>query len=171
MPTRDVPSRRFSVVSARPFDDIVRRLTATVGRPDMNTFYHELGRARSVAELEAVVEDSIGSSRLMEFARFNIGAFLRNEPGMRSLRILRLIVGNPVAIKDLIKTAPDAAPYVPVTILLEERADGVHVSYDTLASVIAPLECPSALALAEALDRKIACLLRRAADLPDDCAV
>ena len=32
MPTIEVQVRRFSVVSSRPFEEIVRRLTATIGR-------------------------------------------------------------------------------------------------------------------------------------------
>ena len=33
MPTIEVSVRRVSVVSSRPFDEIVRRLTATIGHP------------------------------------------------------------------------------------------------------------------------------------------
>lgn len=38
MPTIDVEVRRTSVVSQRPFEEIVRRLTATIGHPEMNAF-------------------------------------------------------------------------------------------------------------------------------------
>jgi len=34
MPTINVPLQRVSVVSSRPFDEIVRRLMGTIGRPD-----------------------------------------------------------------------------------------------------------------------------------------
>ena len=36
MPTVEVQLRRVSVISSRPFEEIVRRLTATIGRPDPN---------------------------------------------------------------------------------------------------------------------------------------
>ena len=53
MPTIDIPLRRFSVVSQRPFEEIVRRLTATIGRPDMKAFHDAVASASSVVELEA----------------------------------------------------------------------------------------------------------------------
>ena len=38
MPTIDILVRRFSVVSQRPFEEIIRGLTATIGGPDIKTF-------------------------------------------------------------------------------------------------------------------------------------
>ena len=48
--------KRLSVVSTRPFDEVVERLTATIGRPDMNTFYNAMAAAPKLADLEKVVE-------------------------------------------------------------------------------------------------------------------
>ena len=45
MPTMEVQVRRFSVVSSRPFEEIVRRLTATIGHPDMNAFHSAVAAA------------------------------------------------------------------------------------------------------------------------------
>jgi hypothetical protein len=61
------------------------------------------------------------------------------------------------------KTVPDAASYAPITILVDERADGVHLSYDSMASLIAPYGSQAALAVARELDAKIECLLETAA--------
>jgi hypothetical protein len=33
---------------------------------------------------------------------------------------------------------PDAGSYAPVTILIDERPDGVHLSYDRMGSLLAP---------------------------------
>ena len=55
MPTIEVVLRRFSVVSSKPFEDIVTRLTATIGHPDMKAFHSALATARTVGDLEAVV--------------------------------------------------------------------------------------------------------------------
>jgi uncharacterized protein (DUF302 family) len=163
MSTIEVQVRRFSVVSSRPFEDIVRSLTATIGHPDMNAFHSAVADARTVADLEEVVQGAIGSSDLMEFARYDAGEVLRKELGVRGPKILRLVVGNPLIMKEMAKTVPDAASYAPVTILVDERADGVHLSYDSTASLIAPYGSEAALAVARDLDAKIEILLKTAA--------
>jgi uncharacterized protein (DUF302 family) len=165
MPTIEVPLRRVSVVSSRPFDEIVRRLMATIGHPDMHAFHEAVIAATTVADLEGVVHHAIGSSDLMEFVRFDAGEVLRKERGGRGPKMLRLVVGNPLIMKEMAKTVPDAASYAPITILVDERADGVHLSYDSMASLIAPYGSESALAVARDLDAKIEDLLETAARL------
>ena len=83
MPTMQVQVRRFSVVSSRPFEEIVRKLTATIGHPDMNAFHSAVAAATTVADLEAVVQGAIGSSDLMEFARFDAGEVLRRRRSLQ----------------------------------------------------------------------------------------
>jgi hypothetical protein len=61
------------------------------------------------------------------------------------------------------RTVPDAAAYAPITILVDERADGVHLSYDSMASLIAPYGSEPALAVARDLDAKIQSLFETAA--------
>jgi aliphatic nitrilase len=158
-----VQVQRFRVVSSRPFEEVVRRLTATIGRPDMSAYYSGVAAARTDAELEKVVQAAIGSSQLMEFARFEPGEFLREEHGGKGAKILRLVVGNPLFMRKIVKTVPDAASYAPITILVDERADGVHLSYDTLASLLAPYGSQAALAVARHSDEMIECLLETAA--------
>jgi len=125
MPTIEVQVRRVSVVSSRPFEEIVTRLTATIGRPDMTAFHSAIAAATTVADLEDVVQAAIGSSHLMEFVRFDAGDVLRKQRGGQGPRILRLVVGNPLIMKEMAKAVPDAASYAPVTILVDERAEGV----------------------------------------------
>ena len=163
MPTIEVQVRRFSVVSFRSFDEIVSRLTATIGHPDMNAFHSAVAAATTVADLEAVVQGAIGSSDLMEFARFDAGEVLRKGRGGQGPKILRLVVGNPLIMKEMVRTVPDAAAYAPITILVDERADGVHLSYDSMASLIAPYGSQAALLVARDLDARIEGLLETAA--------
>lgn len=163
MRTIAVPVRRISFVSSRPFDEVVRGLTSTIGRPDRSTFQEALAQAKTLAELEEVVQCAIGSSELMEFLRLDGGDVLRKERGAQGPKMLRLIVGNPLIMKEMAKHVPDAASYAPVTILIDERADGVHLSYDTMTSLIAPYGSEAALTVARDLDAKIECLLETAA--------
>ena len=164
MKTIEVHVRRISVVSSKPFEDVVSRLTATIGQPDMNSFRSALSAARTVLELEEVVHAATGSSELMEFIRFDAGEVLKKERGEQQRRILRLVVGNPLIMREMARTVPDAAAYAPVTILIHERADGVHLSYDLMASLLAPYENEEALRVARELDAKIESLLKTVAD-------
>ena len=163
MPTIKVQVHRFSTVSGRPFEDVVSRLTASIGRPDMSEFHRAVASAKTVGDLEKVVQTAVGSSNLMEFARFDMGDVLRKERGGQNPRALRFVVGNPLIMKEMAKFVPDAASYAPVTILIDERADGVHLSYDLMASLLAPYGSEAALAVARDLDAKVEDLLETAA--------
>jgi len=163
MPTIDVQVQRFSVVSQRPFDEVIRRLTATIGRPDLKGFHDAVASATTIGELEAVVRQAVGSSDLMEFVRFDSGDVLRKERGGHGPRMLRLVLGNPLIMKEMAKVVPDAASYAPVTILIDERPDGVHMSYDSMASLLAPYGYQDALGMAKDLDTKVEELLQAAA--------
>jgi uncharacterized protein (DUF302 family) len=163
MATTQVQLQRFSITSQKSFEDVVKGLTATIGRPDMSAFVKGVGAARTLAELEQVVLKAVGASGLMEFARFDLGEILRKEGGGEGPRILRLVVGNPLIMKEMAKTVPDAGSYAPVTILIDERADGVHISYDSMASLLAPYGDQQALRVAKDLDAKVEQLIRAAA--------
>jgi uncharacterized protein (DUF302 family) len=167
MPTIEVRVRRISVVSSKPFKEIVRSLTATIGRPDMNAFHIALTAATTIADLEEVVQGAVGPSDLMEFVRFDSGEVLRKERGGHGPQMIRLVVGNPIIMKEMAKTVPDAAAYAPVTILIDEREDGVHLSYDSMASLLAPYGSQASLAVARELDAKIEGLLEIAAGVTD----
>jgi hypothetical protein len=58
---------------------------------------------------------------------------------------------------------PDAGSYAPVTILIDERPDGVYLSYDRMASFLATYGSPEALKVAQDLDAKVEALLAAAA--------
>ena len=104
-----------------------------------------------------------GSSGLLEFISLDLGAVLAIRDPDRSGRLLRIIAGNPVTMSKMTATVRDAGSYAPVTILIAERPDGVTVSYDRVASAIAPYAGNEASAVAEALDDAVLTLLRNAA--------
>jgi len=147
------------VISSRPFEKIVSALEAVVGRSKMS----EIGSAKSYPDLEQIVQGAIGKSGFMEFVRFNLGAVLRLASGQDTPKILRVVIGNPLIMKEMAKHVPDAASYAPVTVLIDERKDGVHVSYDRMASLLAPYGSPEALKVARELDSKVENLLLEAA--------
>jgi uncharacterized protein (DUF302 family) len=163
MPKMDVQIHRISTLSQRPFEDVVSRLTASIGRPDIPTFNRAFASATTFGDLEKVVQTAVGSSNLMEFARYDMGDVLRKQRVDQKPQALRFLVGNPLIMTEMFKTVPDAASYAPVTILVDERADGVHLSYDSMESFLAPYGSEAALGVARDLDAKIEGLLDMAA--------
>jgi uncharacterized protein (DUF302 family) len=159
-----VEMQRFSVTSSKPFDEILAAIDAAVGHPDIREFHRKLGSTRTYAAIEKIVHEVIGVSGSMEFIRFDLGAILRKERGDRTPRILRLVIGNPLIMKQMVEYVPDAGSYAPVTILIDERSDGVHLSYDTMASALAPYGSPEASRIAQDLDEKVIALLKAAAN-------
>lgn len=99
----------------------------------------------------------------MLFAEFDLGAILRRETGTETPKSMRFLVGNPLIMKEMVKHVPDAGSYAPVTVLVDERLDGVHVSYDKMESCLLPYGSLEALAVARDLDAKITTLLRECA--------
>jgi hypothetical protein len=61
------------------------------------------------------------------------------------------------------KHVPDAGPYAPVAELVDERGDGVHLSYDKMTSFLAHYGNQDALEVAQDLDHKVEKLLNDAA--------
>ncbi len=99
----------------------------------------------------------------MSFVHFDHGAIVRKETGRETPRMIRLVIGNPLIMKEMAKHVPDAGSYAPVTVLVDERPDGVHLSYDRMASLLAAFGNPDALQVAKHLDNKVETLLREAA--------
>ncbi len=127
---------RLSVISSRPFADVVAAIEAAVGHPDMGAFSKDLASANNLQELEKTVHAAIGPSGFMEFMRFDHGRFLEISRGVKGPKILRLVVGNPLIMKQMAEHVSDTASYAPVTILIDERKDGVHLTYDLMASFL-----------------------------------
>jgi uncharacterized protein (DUF302 family) len=154
---------RFSVTSSRPFEAVVAALKAGVGRLDLVEFAKASYSAGSFAELEKVVNRDMGRTGLMLFLEFDHGAVLRKETGLDKPKIVRLVIGNPLVMKEMAKHVPDAGSYAPVTVLVDERGDGVHLTYDRMVSLLAPSGNSDALKVAHDLDHKVEKLMNEAA--------
>ena len=159
-----VEVRRVTITSVRAFDDVVATVYAGLGRvPNFGQTLRAWYSARDRDELDALVEPTAGSSGLLEFVSLDLGAVLMIRDPDRGGRLLRIIAGNPVTMSKMTATVRDEGSYAPVTILIAERPDGVTVSYDRVASAIAPYAGNEASAVAAALDDAVLTLLRNAA--------
>jgi hypothetical protein len=145
MTIHQIQIERFSIVSSRPFDEVVTRVDRTIGHPDMAAFRKSSSTARTETDLEEIVNKSARPSGLMEFARFDLGAVVRLETGASTPKVLRLVVGNPLIMKQMVRYVPDAG------------------SYDRMATFLAPYNNPQALQIARDLDHKVEALLTEAA--------
>jgi uncharacterized protein (DUF302 family) len=158
-----VEVERFSLKSSKSFDAVVAALKSAVGQPDMVEFFKETRATNSFPDLERVVQSGLGRTDLMLFAEFDLGDILRRESGSKKPKIMRFVIGNPLIMKEMVKHVPDAGSYAPVTVLVDERPDGVHVSYDKMESYLMHYGSSEALAVAQNLDAKVTTLLRECA--------
>ncbi len=163
MTIENVEVERFSLTSSKPFDAVVAALKSVIGQPDIVEFFKATRAAKSFPDLKRIVESGVGRTDLMLFAEFDLGDILRRETGSKTPKIIRLVVGNPLIMKEMVRHVPDAGSYVPVTILIDERPDSVHISYDKMESYLLQYGSSEALAVARALDTKITTLLRECA--------
>jgi hypothetical protein len=163
MPIRQFAVERFSVVSAKPMEDVMAAIDAAIGHPNLGQMHREVGATTTYAEMEAVIRRVLGPTDLMEFMRLDMGSYLAKGRAGATPRSMRLLVGNPLIMRRMAEHVPDAASYAPVTILIDERPDGVQITYDRMASFLASYENADALEVAADLDRKVEALLRSAA--------
>ena len=161
---RKIEVERFTLNSSKPFDQVVAALNSAVGHPDMAEFWKSTHQAQSDAELQNTIEKGLGRTGLMLFMEFDHGAVVRSGTGRATPRMIRFVIGNPLIMREMAKHVPDAGSYAPVTVLVDERADGVHLSYDRMTSFLAPYNNSEALKVARDLDEKVEALLSAAAD-------
>src|SRR5271163_3825881 len=160
---RKIEIERFSLTTSKQFDEVVAGVNAAIGHPDMAEFGRSTREARSFAELKGAVEKGLSKVGLMLFMQLDHGAIIRQEMGRETPKMIRFILGNPLIMKEMAKHVPDAGSYAPVTVLVDERADRMHLSYDRMASFLAPYGNHDALEVAQNLDKKVEDLLRQGA--------
>ena len=164
MTIKQIDVERVSVTSSKPFENVIAALDAAVGHPDVEDLNQKLGAAGTWSESEQLVRCAVGKSGLMEFARYDLGGILRKKCGPASPRTVRLVIGNPLIMVEMLKDIADAGSYAPVTILIDERPDGIHLSYDRMASFLDTCGSTYALNVARDLDSKVERLLTEAAN-------
>src|SRR6202166_3240485 len=157
---KKIEIERFSLTTSKQLDEVIAGVNASIGHPDMAKFGRSTHEARSFAELKTAVEKGLSTVGLMLFMQLDHGAILRKESGRDTPKMIRFVIGNPLIMKEMVKHVPDAGSYAPVTVLIDERPDGVHISYDKMESYLRHYGSSEALAVARTLDTKITTLLR-----------
>lgn len=160
---RKVEIERLTVISSRPFDVVVAAVEQAIGRPDMVELGKASRNATTFVEFEELVKRSVSDIGLMLFMKLDTGAVIRKESGLTQPKANRFLIGNPLIMKEMAKHVPEASSYAPITLLIDERSDGVHIGYDRMTSLLAPYGSADALAVARSLDDKIEKLMRDAA--------
>ena len=105
---RKVEMGQLTVISTRPFDDVVAAIRSSAGNPDMDAFGEAVKDAESSAGLEATVRPDLGPTGLMPFVEFDHGMVVREGTEHHAAKIIRLVIGNPLIIKEMAKHVPDA---------------------------------------------------------------
>ncbi len=162
MPITKVTVERVSLISDKPFESVLAAIQGGIGHPDMNKLWEQIWAASTFQGVESVVTAVLGPTGLMQFGEFNAGGFIRKGNGEGTPQSMRLLIGNPLIMKQMAELVPDAAGYAPVTVLVDVRDAKVHVSYDRMASLLSIYGNAGATRIAEALDDKIETLMRNA---------
>ena len=58
---------RFTLITSKPFDQVVAGINAAIGHPNMAEFSRSTHEARSFAELKSAVEKGLSKAKLMAF--------------------------------------------------------------------------------------------------------
>lgn len=163
----DVQVRRHVLDTDRPFADVLEGIYGGISRPDIAKLFGQLAASTSFDEFASLVRQAQGSAGLMQFLQLELDSALSLDPQAASWhgrRLVRVIAGNPVTMGQMTRHVPDAGSYAPVTLLVEEKPDGgTRVSYDSVASALAPYQDAAASEVARHLDAEVLTLLRRVA--------
>ena len=161
----DVLIRRHVIDSERPFSAVLDGIFGGISQPDIEALFSELAGTTSYDQFSSVVRQAQGSAGLMRFLQLDLDDALALDPQAADLagrRLVRLIAGNPVTMGEMTRHVADAGSYAPVTILIQETAEGgTRIAYDTVASALARYHDAAASDVAERLDAEVLGLLRR----------
>jgi hypothetical protein len=165
----DVAVRRHVLTSERLFQVVLDGIYTGISQPDIGTLFAKLAESASYEEFSALVRQAQGSAGLLRFLQLDLDTALALDPQAHQAgrRLVRLIAGNPVTMGQMTRHVPAAGSYAPITILIQELpGGGTQVTYDTVASAIAPYGDAAASQVAQRLDTEVLSLLRHATGIP-----
>jgi hypothetical protein len=99
---------RFSVTSSRSLRDVLATIKTAVGHPDMSAFRKNLNAAKTASEMEQAIQAAIGPSGFMEFMSLDLGEVVHKGRSAGVRGIVRLVIGNPLIMKQMVEHVPDA---------------------------------------------------------------
>jgi hypothetical protein len=91
------------VTSSKRFDVVVAAIKASIGHPNTAELWQATQRATTATELEAAIQPALGKSGLMQFAEFDHGMIVRKGTEQHTSKIIRLVIGNPLIMKEMAK--------------------------------------------------------------------
>src|ERR1700723_3870466 len=138
MGSKQISVQRFSVTSSKKFEEVVAKLAAGVGHPDVRRMFGKIGTAKTYAEAEQAIQPGLGPTGLMEFMRFDHGGVLRKDRAEKTPRERGFLIGNPLIMKKMVEHLPGGGSYAPTTVLVDERAYCLHLSYGPMMRFLAP---------------------------------
>jgi hypothetical protein len=155
---------RHEWVSRRPFEEVREAVRDQLGTATLDELRPQLASAPDWDTFGALVAGAVGEAGLMLFLELDQGHALALDPANHAVRReVRFVAGNPVTMATMVRSTPGAGAFAPVTLLVFEAADGVHLRYDTLSSEVGAELADDAAPTAHALDRAVLGLLARAA--------
>jgi len=163
MTTEKFTGERLTIISDKTFEEVVAAVRSQIGQPDMAEFTQTIRKSTNFDEIAAFVQKSVSKLDLMRFMELDQGIILRRETGADGPKIVRFSIGNPLIMRLLTREVPEAGTYVPVTLMVIERPDGVVLSYDKMATSPGVAANAAALKVATLLDEKIEKLMTNAA--------
>jgi hypothetical protein len=119
---------RFSLISSRPSDKILAAIKAAIGHPDIVAFAKRTAAAPTFPEFESVVREGLGKTDLMLFMELDHGAVTRKATDRDKPRMVRLIVGNPLIMKEMVFRMPAPMRRLPCLWMSAPMASICHVT-------------------------------------------
>lgn len=140
----------------RAFDDVLARLDKGIGRTNFGELGCRTNGAATLEEYESVVQEccrECGAEGVYAGWTWGGVAKISHRSGLQDYSNY---YWESAALRRM------RGPMPPATILIFERKDGLHVSYDMMASYLADCGSEKALQVARDLDERILRLLEEA---------
>lgn len=151
-----IPLERHIIKTRRPFVAVIEEIRDIVGSSKAGSGPTSVGRSRRR------VDGPPAPSKLVVLGELDIERASARDCDVG--RLLRLLVDMPAATEELVRFLPEVGAYCPVTILVQQSADGgTRLVYDTLASAISACEDEQSVVVARGLDAEVLALLRHVA--------